>query len=96
VCANDARASVLQVAVARRRSLDGERRGEVAVGIDLREQLIGFLLDGSNRVSACNPAQRGCSWSTTVSSALASFAGSLVCLPLIASQAGRVCAVRSA
>ena len=57
-------------ALARSSSLDGERRGQVAVGIDLREQLIRLLFDGCDCVSACNPPQRRCSWSTIVSRAL--------------------------
>jgi hypothetical protein len=74
--------------------VDRERRRQVAVGIDLGEQFAGLLLDGRDRIRACNQRSGGCSWSTTVTSAFASFAGSPPCLPLIASQAGRVWAVR--
>src|SRR6266545_908835 len=35
-----------------------ERRRQAAVGIDLREQVVGLLLDGLDRVRARNPAQR--------------------------------------
>jgi hypothetical protein len=38
--------------------VDRERRREGAVGIDLREEFVGLLLDGRDRVGACNPAQR--------------------------------------
>ena len=38
--------------------VDRERRRQVAVGIDLREQLLGLLLDGCDGVGAGNPAQR--------------------------------------
>ena len=37
--------------------VERERRRQVAVGIDLREQLVGLLLDGCNCISACNPMQ---------------------------------------
>jgi uncharacterized protein YndB with AHSA1/START domain len=39
--------------------VDRERRREVAIGIDLREEFVGLLLDSRDRVGACNPAQRG-------------------------------------
>src|SRR3954453_13513402 len=38
--------------------VERERRRKVAVGINLREQLVGLLLDGLDRVGASNPAQR--------------------------------------
>src|SRR5438093_10013933 len=38
--------------------VEPERRRQAAVGIDLREQVVGLLLDGLDRVRAGNPAQR--------------------------------------
>jgi hypothetical protein len=35
--------------------VERERRRQVAVRIDLREQLLGLLLEGSDRVGASNP-----------------------------------------
>src|SRR3954451_13814767 len=37
--------------------VDPERRGQIAVGIDLCEQILGLLLDCCERVRARNPAQ---------------------------------------
>ena len=38
--------------------VDRQRRGQLAVGVDLRKQVLGLRLDGLDRVSACNPPQR--------------------------------------
>src|SRR6266498_378762 len=38
--------------------IERERRRQLAVDIDLREQVVGFLLDGLDSVGAGNPAQR--------------------------------------
>ena len=49
--------------------VDGERRRQAAVGIDLGEQLVCLLLDRRDRVGARDPAQRG-----VVSSTVRAFA----------------------
>ena len=66
------------------------------MGLDLREQVLGLPLDGLDRVSASDEPQRRGMLIGDRHQSLASFAGSPPCLPLIASQAGRVWAVRSA
>ena len=76
--------------------VDGERRREVAVGIDLREKVVGLLLDGLDRVGSCNPAQRRLLLVNDGDQSFGELRGVAPCLPLIAFQAGRVAAVRSA
>ena len=57
----------------------GERPRQVAVGVDLREQLLCLLLDGLDR--ARNPAQRRPLLVDDRGQSLASLAGSPPCLP---------------
>jgi len=38
--------------------VDGKRRRQVAIGVDLREEFVGFLLNDCDRVCPGNPAQR--------------------------------------
>lgn len=76
--------------------VDRKRRGQVAVGIDLGEQFVGLLLDGRNSVGARNPAH---GWMLLVDDgeqSVRELGGVAACLPLMASHAGRVWAVRSA
>ncbi len=75
--------------------VDCERRRQVAVGVDLGEQLICLLLDRRDRIGARDPAQRRVVVDEGDES-VRELRGSPPCLPLIASHAGRVWAVRSA
>jgi hypothetical protein len=73
----------------------GEVARQLAVGVGLGEQGLGFLLDGLDGVGAGGPAQRWLVLVGELDQRTGELGGSPPCLPFIPFQAVTVCSVRS-
>jgi hypothetical protein len=74
----------------------GERRGQVTVGVDLGQEVLGLLLDGLDGVGAGDPAQRRLVPARELDQGVGELGGSLPCCPFMLFQTATVCSVRSA